>query len=512
MRGDSRRRTSRAAIAMIAAVLALPGTAEALPGAVDNWQDAQSLTPNIRLVTNPQGFTVQGGEPFTTETSWCGQSGTDTRMGSTMWWYVTGTGGDITLSTEHSTVDSLLAIYPANGTMPSAAAALGGCWDDNVGNRNAHVRVTNTIAGARYLVQTGRCGTFWNGAWATCASPAGLLSISAVTNDQRAFAAPAEAGAHSNVGATVETGEPAQCGGRGYGATVWFRWTAPAAGTVTVRASRFDTTLALFRGSDPQAVACSDDPRPERALSEELSQAVTPGEYFIQVGGKDGGDNFDFGVAFEEDLDLDKDGSRRPEDCDDGNAAIRPGKPDIAHNGVDEDCAGGDNKDQDGDHHAARFAGGDDCNDKNLHINPGVADKPNNGIDEDCKNGDKPARLPTSPQISFLNNPVSTGGRIFGTMRVRNLRKGYTVGVRCKGSPQCPERLKAKVRKGSSKTFPQYYGRILGAGAKVEIRVTTKGNVLGFLKRYSVRRRGNPRQTACELLPRSGKAVRCRRG
>ena len=59
---------------------------------------------------------------------------------------------------------------------------------------------------------------------------------------------------------------------------------------------------------------------------------------------------------------------------------------------------------------------------------------------------------------------MSSSGRIFGMMRVRNLRKGYTVIVRCKGSPPCPKRLKKKLRKGNSLTFPQYFGKILGAG------------------------------------------------
>ena len=257
-------------------------------------------------------------------------------------------------------------------------------------------------------------------------------------------------------------------------------------------------------------MACSDSPNPEQALSEQLSVGVTPGEYFIQVGGKSDGDNFDLGVSFGQNLDVDGDGSRVPEDCNDGNPAIRPGKPDVPNNGVDEDCAGGDNHDGDGDHHLAKPYG-DDCDDTNLHINPMVSDKPNNGVDEDCKGGDKAARLPTSPQVSFLNNPAGSSARIFGVLRVRSLRKGYTVRVRCRGSAACPPRLSKKVRKGSSVTFPQYFGKIFGSGTKVEIRITRKGNVLGFLKRYTVRGGGNPRQTTCQLKPRSGKAFRCQR-
>ena len=54
----------------------------------------------------------------------------------------------------------------------------------------------------------------------------------------------------SNVGATGEFGEPYHDGNQP-AASIWYRWTAPADGLVTISAagSSFDTVLALYRGT-----------------------------------------------------------------------------------------------------------------------------------------------------------------------------------------------------------------------------------------------------------------------
>ena len=67
----------------------------------------------------------------------------------------------------------------------------------------------------------------------------------------------------STVGATKEPGEPNH-GGNGGGASVWFRWVAPANGTVTFNTagSAFDTLLGVYTGSSVGslvAVAANDD-------------------------------------------------------------------------------------------------------------------------------------------------------------------------------------------------------------------------------------------------------------
>jgi len=67
----------------------------------------------------------------------------------------------------------------------------------------------------------------------------------------------------SNTTATKETGEPAHAGGTG-GASIWYRWTAPASGTVvfTTAGSTIDTLLGVYTGTAVGAltqIAANDD-------------------------------------------------------------------------------------------------------------------------------------------------------------------------------------------------------------------------------------------------------------
>ncbi len=71
-------------------------------------------------------------------------------------------------------------------------------------------------------------------------------------------------------------------------------------------------------------------------------------------------------------------------DCDDTNGAIHPGLPDLATNGVDDNCDGVPGIDGDGDGYASIGSGGIDCNDAFALINPGIADFADNAVDNDC--------------------------------------------------------------------------------------------------------------------------------
>ena len=76
-------------------------------------------------------------------------------------------------------------------------------------------------------------------------------------------------------------------------------------------------------------------------------------------------------------------------DCNDSNAAIFPGAPETAYDGIDQDCSGADLIDVDGDGFACScVSGGTDCNDGNAAIRPGATETAYDGIDQDCVGGD----------------------------------------------------------------------------------------------------------------------------
>lgn len=83
------------------------------------------------------------------------------------------------------------------------------------------------------------------------------------------------------------------------------------------------------------------------------------------------------------DTDADKDGYNSEVDCDDTNADIYPGAPDAFYDGIDSDCAGDDDYDQDLDGFQDVSGGGTDCDDTNPDIHP-EASEVCDTVDNDC--------------------------------------------------------------------------------------------------------------------------------
>ena len=70
-------------------------------------------------------------------------------------------------------------------------------------------------------------------------------------------------------------------------------------------------------------------------------------------------------------------------DCDDADPTVYPGATDTWYDGIDSDCSGNNDFDQDGDALGWDLYGGTDCDDTNPDVKPGVSETCD-GIDDDC--------------------------------------------------------------------------------------------------------------------------------
>jgi hypothetical protein len=92
-----------------------------------------------------------------------------------------------------------------------------------------------------------------------------------------------------NTNATKEPGEPNHAGATG-GKSVWWSWTAPAPGTVTISTagSTFDTVLGIYTGSSVSSlvtITSNDDANPGTDTSMVVLPVVAGTEYEIAVDG-----------------------------------------------------------------------------------------------------------------------------------------------------------------------------------------------------------------------------------
>lgn len=192
------------------------------------------------------GATAEPGEPFAID-------------GSTVWYrWVAPADGPTTFTTQGSTFDTTLGVYVGSSVDKLDVV---GFNDDSPGTFTSAVTF-DAKAGTEYEVQVGSFGG-QVGDLTLSWFPAGVAARPA--NDDFASAAPIAGPSGqvtgTNQAATVEPGEPAHAGTGG--ASVWYRWTAPADGPVRFRTagSDYDTVLAVYVGDavDKLTLVASND-------------------------------------------------------------------------------------------------------------------------------------------------------------------------------------------------------------------------------------------------------------
>ncbi len=249
----------------------------------DNWAAALELSGDTATSTGSNQYaTKEPGEP-----SHAGNAG-----GHSLWWRWTAPGdGPVTVDTSGSGIDTLLGLYTGInvGSLTTVAS-----------NDDASATVTTSA-----VTFTAAAGTeYWiavdgkNGATGLITLHVTFAPTAAPANDDFANAT-AISGLSAqvvgnNIMATKEPGEPVFTGGgvpQAGGKSVWWRWTAPTDGWVslTTGGSDFDTLLSVYTGTAVDAltwVAANDDPIDTFDDSSDLGFSATAGTtYWISVDG-----------------------------------------------------------------------------------------------------------------------------------------------------------------------------------------------------------------------------------
>jgi hypothetical protein len=217
-----------------------------------------------------------------------------------VWWSWTAPvgGGTVNISTQGSTFDTVLAVY--TGAAVGALTEVASNDDEDFANNIFTSRVT-FVAGASttyYIAVDGSADAWdeigkidlaiWMGAPANDAFASAIDLLNPATSTAEGF----------NYGATGQTGEPRHASATGdpagtdltQWASVWWKWTAPAAGTVTMttEGSTFDTVLAVYTGAAVNAlteVVSNDDASSTTLTSTVRFNAASGTAYFIAVDG-----------------------------------------------------------------------------------------------------------------------------------------------------------------------------------------------------------------------------------
>ncbi len=261
----------------------------------DNFADALVVTgASGAVIGSNMGATTEPGEPNIPLDP---PSLDSNPSGASVWYRWTApASGTVTIDTEGSSLDTLMAVYTGNSIGSLSMVAHND--DLNFGANIFTSRVTfDASTGVPYQITVdgyydsvsqvndqGRILFTWDQPGSPGSPPANdnfaaaqaLTGVSGTTSG-------------SNRWATKEPGEPDHAGTAG-GQSIWYRWTAPGGGPVTVDTlgSQFDTVLAVYTGTavaNLTAVASNDDATGITLTSQVTFTASAGTTYYIAVDG-----------------------------------------------------------------------------------------------------------------------------------------------------------------------------------------------------------------------------------
>jgi hypothetical protein len=146
-----------------------------------------------------------------------------------------------------------------------------------------------------------------------------------------------------------------------------------------------------------------------------------------------------------------------------------------------------------------------DCNDTNAAVRPGIPDRRDNGVDENCDGADALPRVDATVANAWEWTRSTT--RV-ATLKVRGAPAGARVEVRCAGRG-CPVSVRRVSGKGQTLDLRrQFFRRArLRSGATLEVRVHVDGHV-AKVARFTMRRGKRPLTAFLCLPPGAAKPTR----
>lgn len=204
----------------------------------DNFASGAALAgATAEVVGNSIAATREAGEP----------NHSDATGGGSLWWKWTApANGTLSLTTTGSTFDTLLAVY--TGGAVGALTRISS--DDDSGGDYTSALTTNVVAGATYAIAVdGYAGASGRVRLALTFTGTGTRPVNDSFASRTVLSGATASITAANDSSSKEPGEPNHAGSSG-GNSVWWSWTAPGDGDVSLstEGSSFDTVLAVYTG------------------------------------------------------------------------------------------------------------------------------------------------------------------------------------------------------------------------------------------------------------------------